>query len=93
MVDDFVLVERNEEEANYKYGRWSKEEHGLFLEALLMFGKDWPKIVNHVGTRDTGNCRSHAQKFFMGLIKYVEDGTGISEMEIEEAKKYIEILG
>jgi len=38
------------------------------------------------------NCRSHAQKFFMSLVKYVENGEGISEMEIEEAKKYIAIL-
>ena len=28
----------------------------------------------------------------MGLVKYVENGEGISEMEIEEAKKYIAIL-
>jgi hypothetical protein len=64
----------------------------LFLEALLIFGKDWPKIIKHIGTRDSMNCRSHAQKFFMSLVKYVENGEGISEMEIEEAKKYIAIL-
>ena len=92
IVDDFVLIEKPEKEQKFNQGRWSDEEHGLFLEALLIFGKDWPKIVNHIGTRDTTNCRAHAQKFFTSLVKYVENGKGISEPEIEEAKKYIQIL-
>lgn len=41
-------------------GRWSKEEHELFLEALLIFGKDWTKIEAHVKTRDAIHIRSHA---------------------------------
>lgn len=31
-------------EGNYTKGRWSDEEHQLFLEALCKYGKDWDKI-------------------------------------------------
>ncbi len=32
-------------------GRWTKEEHKSFLEALKLFGKNWKKVEEHVGTR------------------------------------------
>jgi SHAQKYF class myb-like DNA-binding protein len=27
-----------------KQGRWTKEEHFRFLEALKLFGKEWKKV-------------------------------------------------
>ncbi len=45
-------------------GRWTKAEHKLFLEALELYGKDWKKVQQHVGTRTTTQARSHAQKYF-----------------------------
>lgn len=30
--------------SNIKHGRWSKEEHFRFLEALKLFGKEWRKV-------------------------------------------------
>lgn len=34
-----------------------------------MFGKEWRKVQQHVGTRTSTQARSHAQKFFVKLDK------------------------
>ena len=54
-----------------KAGRWTDEEHELFLEALRFYGKDWTMIQRHVKTRDVTNIRAHAQKFLMKLVKII----------------------
>jgi hypothetical protein len=48
----------------------------------LIYGKDWDKIEEHIGTRDAAHARSHAQKFFLKLVKWLEDGEGLEENEI-----------
>lgn len=53
----------------YHTGRWTKEEHFRFLEALKLYGKDWKHVQEHVGTRTSTQARSHAQKFFQKLEK------------------------
>lgn len=50
-------------------GRWTKEEHLQFLESIRLYGKDWRKIEEHVGTRTCSQIRSHAQKYFLRLEK------------------------
>ena len=57
-------------------GRWTDEEHQLFLDGLKIYGKDWEAIQNHIGTRDTVNIRSHAQKFTTKLKKSIENNDG-----------------
>jgi len=32
-------------------GRWSDEEHRRFKEAIKIYGKDWKKVTQYVGTR------------------------------------------
>ena len=43
-------------------GRWTSEEHRLFLEAIEIYGRDWKKVETYVGTRTSTQARSHAQK-------------------------------
>ena len=50
-----------------KNGRWSKEEHNRFIDAIILYGNDWKKVQKHVATRTSTQARSHAQKFLMKL--------------------------
>lgn len=50
-------------------GRWTSEEHRLFIEGLAKYGKDWKKIEEFIQTRDGAQIRSHAQKFFLRMTK------------------------
>lgn len=34
-----------------KIGRWTEEEHNIFLEGLSKHGKQWKTIANMIGTR------------------------------------------
>jgi SHAQKYF class myb-like DNA-binding protein len=36
-----------------KCGRWTDEEHELFLEGLIKFGRDWVAVAEAVQTRST----------------------------------------
>ncbi|ETW09247.1 hypothetical protein H310_01647 [Aphanomyces invadans] len=44
-------------------GRWTKQEHELFLEGLRRYGKSWKSISNLVVTRTLVQIRTHAQKY------------------------------
>ena len=63
-------------------GRWTQEEHELFLEALRTYGKDWTMLQRHIKTRGITNIRAHAQKFLMKLVKTLEY-SNLEEDEIE----------
>lgn len=63
--DDMVVVADGEEAT----GRWTDEEHELFLEALKKYGKEWEKIAGAVRTRTIVQTRTHAQKFFQRVTK------------------------
>ena len=59
--------------------RWTPEEHERFLEALQIFGRQWRKIEEYIGTKTAVQIRSHAQKFFTKIERETEkegDGTG-----------------
>lgn len=46
-------------------GRWNGKEHTKFLEAVQIHGKNWIKVAKYIGTRNSTQVRSHAQKFYM----------------------------
>lgn len=55
-------------------GRWTPQEHELFLEGLKLFGRDWKQVAEHVKTRTSVQIRSHAQKHFAKLSKERHEG-------------------
>jgi SHAQKYF class myb-like DNA-binding protein len=58
---------RNTMSSYNQNGRWTKEEHNKFIEAIVLFGSDWKKVQKHVSSRSSTQARSHAQKFLMKL--------------------------
>jgi SHAQKYF class myb-like DNA-binding protein len=55
----------------YNTGRWKETEHKKFLEAICTYGNNWKKVQECIGTRSSTQARSHAQKFFMRIKKYL----------------------
>jgi SHAQKYF class myb-like DNA-binding protein len=53
-------------------GRWTKEEHQRFVEAIKVHGKNWKKVEECIGSRTGAQIRSHAQKYFLKLEKEVK---------------------
>jgi len=53
--------------------RWTEDEHRKLLEGLRLYGRDWKRIQMHVGTRNAAQLRSHAQKYF---VKVMKEGSG-----------------
>jgi SHAQKYF class myb-like DNA-binding protein len=53
------------------YSRWTPDEHRLFLEGIMLYGKDWKKMQPLIKTRTLVQIRTHAQKVFkkIGLKK------------------------
>jgi SHAQKYF class myb-like DNA-binding protein len=45
-------------------GRWTTEEHELFLQGVLLYGRQWRKMQPLIKTRSIVQIRTHAQKVF-----------------------------
>lgn len=55
-------------------GRWTPEEHQLFLDGLEKHGKSWKKIAQMIQTRTLVQIRTHAQKYLQKQ-QWNENGT------------------
>ena len=61
---------RSTSDAKEKIGRWSEEEHKVFLEGLGKHGKQWKVIAGMIGTRTVVQVRTHAQKYFQRMERH-----------------------
>lgn len=59
----------NNSDKKISTGRWTREEHELFLEGLKKHGREWKKVAEKITTRTSAQIRSHAQKYFTKLAK------------------------
>ena len=58
-------------------GRWTSEEHNLFLQGLELHGKGWKKIAGLIKSRTVVQIRTHAQKYFQKLAKAKQNGEDV----------------
>lgn len=75
-----------------KRGHWSKEEHSRFVQGIQMYGKNWKKVVECVGTRSSNQIRSHAQKYFAKLEKKNKLPSSQTELSGEAYLMYLQTL-
>jgi len=47
------------------------------LVAVRLYGKNWSRVEEHIGTRDGAQIRSHAQKYYLKLVKEKGQNAGI----------------
>lgn len=64
-----------------KGGRWTSDEHAAFLEGIRLYGKDWRRVAQVVGSRSAVQTRTHAQKYllkFAGRFPFDAGDSGAS---------------
>jgi SHAQKYF class myb-like DNA-binding protein len=71
-VGEMMSNNCNKEE---KVGRWSEQEHKVFLEGLERYGKQWKTIALMIGTRTVVQVRTHAQKYFQKMERKNKDNS------------------
>lgn len=64
-------------------GRWTMEEHNMFLEGLKLHGKGWKQIAQMIKTRTVVQIRTHAQKYFQKLAKAQQNGNTTGEVTMD----------
>ena len=64
---DNILPSKEDRVEHYNSGRWSDEEHLLFIDAIFTHANDWKSVQAMIKTRSCSQARSHAQKFFIKL--------------------------
>ena len=82
----------NMNDCDIRTGRWTKDEHRKFIEAICKFGNEWKKVQQYIKTRSSTQSRSHAQKFFLRLKKKFNLSNKDSETSIAELSKFPEDL-
>ena len=58
-----------DEETGNSMGRWNKDEHRKFIEAIIKFGNNWKDVQKYIDTRTSTQARSHVQKYFKKIKK------------------------
>ncbi|OQR98434.1 hypothetical protein ACHHYP_08663 [Achlya hypogyna] len=55
-----------------KGGRWTAQEHASFLEGIKLYGKNWRRVAQVVGSRNAVQTRTHAQKYLLKTSAHLE---------------------
>ena len=58
-------------------GRWSEEEHEIFLEGIVIYDIKWKKVKALIETRTIMQVRSNAQNFFYKMKACKDESLGI----------------
>lgn len=69
-------------------GRWTADEHRLFLQGLEQHGKGWKKIASLIKSRTVVQIRTHAQKYFQKLAKARQNGEE-GEVSMENRERVV----
>eukprot|EP00511_Aplanochytrium_stocchinoi_P003497 CAMPEP_0204829292 /NCGR_PEP_ID=MMETSP1346-20131115/7408_1 /ASSEMBLY_ACC=CAM_ASM_000771 /TAXON_ID=215587 /ORGANISM="Aplanochytrium stocchinoi, Strain GSBS06" /LENGTH=116 /DNA_ID=CAMNT_0051958969 /DNA_START=132 /DNA_END=478 /DNA_ORIENTATION=+ len=79
------------DKSKYRRGRWTAQEHQIFLAGLKIHGKNWKNISFFVKTRSSVQTRTHAQKYFLkqsqGASKDTKKGKKVQISEIKKRRK------
>lgn len=71
ITDDHKSIQR------VNTGKWTNEEHSLFLEGFFLYGHNWNKVKKYVKTRTSIQIRCHYQKFdrklYVNSKKYINN--------------------
>lgn len=59
-------------QSEHRTGRWSDDEHKLFLTLMKKYGRSWTKIASVMKSRTEPQVRSHAQKYFQKQARQAE---------------------
>ena len=75
---------------NYNMGRWTPDEHHKFIQAMYLYGNEWKRVQEYIGSRSSTQARSHAQKFFIRLRKkFNVDSNCDEEAVLKKSEKII----
>lgn len=75
--------------ASENTGRWTTEEHRLFLQGLEQHGKGWKKIASLIQSRTVVQIRTHAQKYFQKMAKARQNGETTEETVVSHGGNHI----
>ena len=72
--NNILTSSSNEEEnnkiiENFNNGRWTEEEHKIFLEGILEYGNEWKKIQKFIKTPSSTQASFHLKNFFLKIKK------------------------
>lgn len=84
----------NEKQLISKEGRWTEEEHNLFIEGIVKYGTVWKNVKKLIKTRTSVQVRSHAQKFFLKMKTCKDNKLGIdfTANSIKSIKDMIDLI-
>ena len=77
---------------NMNEGRWSQNEHIKFLRAYVNFGKKYKLSQKYIGSRNSTQIRSHAQKFFRKLKTLKNDQFDFTVDSIKSLSDIFELI-